>query len=197
MDCVAHDAHSGRGTHIDTTCVDSLNKRAQGRAEPRRAVFADAIKGESVTYAAAAERHSALLITFVVDSNGGPQPRGDALQGAASPLDANHNAVMRAIFGATAKPPTRGALALPVEGGLLRKLARGATGHNAAGAGIMGATVSPATAAGMLAAQACRRIAYHATRARARASLASLRALAGRRLVARQGLPLTERALLL
>ena len=100
-------------------------------------------------------------------------------------------------FGATAKPPTRGTLALSVEEGLLRKLARSATEHNAAGTGIMDATVSPATAAGMLAAQTYRRIAYHAIRARARASLASLRALADRRLVARQGLSLTERTLLL
>ena len=71
MDCVVHDTNSGRGIYIDTTCVDSLNKRAQGRAEPRRVVFADAIKGKHVTYAAAADRHNALLITFVVDGNGG------------------------------------------------------------------------------------------------------------------------------
>ena len=107
MDCVVHDTSTGRDIYIDTTCVDSLSKRAEGRAEPRRAVFADAIKGKNVTYAAAAARHSALLITFVVDSNGGFQPRDDALQEAANSLDANHNAVMRTIFGATAKPPTR------------------------------------------------------------------------------------------
>ena len=104
---------------------------------------------------------------------------------------------MQTIFGETAKPPKRGTLALSVEEGLLCKLARSATEHNAAGAGIMDATISPATAAGMLAAQAYRRIAYNAIRARARASLASLRALADRQLVARQGLSLTERTLLL